>query len=252
MNYRENPVVIGATGGSGSRVIADICRRIGYFMGNDVNISLDSMVFPRFLDRWVDPCLQSWGKPLERADLTQMDSELRGCIDQHRAAIVNADAPWGWKNPRSLLILPYLHHLLPGMRFIHVVRDGRDMAYSSNHHQAEKHFKSLLGTPPAGLSLGELTTLFWSETNANAADFAQRELGQRYLCIRLEDLCAEPLTVVGRIVQFLDTGRAQDLNFISQSVNPPDSIGRWKLKPAAEVQKLTHLGERGIKRFNYG
>jgi hypothetical protein len=48
------PLVIGATGGSGTRVVAAIVRRAGYFIGTNLNNSLDSMEFPTMYDRWIN------------------------------------------------------------------------------------------------------------------------------------------------------------------------------------------------------
>ena len=47
------PGVIGATGGSGTRVLAAIVQRGGMFVGSDLNRSLDALDFAAFFDRWV-------------------------------------------------------------------------------------------------------------------------------------------------------------------------------------------------------
>ena len=48
------PGVIGATGGSGTRVLARIVLRGGMFIGSDRNRSEDALDFAAFSDRWVD------------------------------------------------------------------------------------------------------------------------------------------------------------------------------------------------------
>ena len=70
-------------------------------------------------------------------------AELRALVARQHA---EADGrPWGWKEPRSVYLLPFLAAELPGLRFLHVVRDGRDMAFSENQVQLRKHGDAVLG-----------------------------------------------------------------------------------------------------------
>ena len=48
------------------------------------------------------------------------------------------------KNPRSMFLLPFFDSYFPALKFIHIVRDGRDMAYSKNQNQLHKHGSTLL------------------------------------------------------------------------------------------------------------
>ena len=111
------PGVIGATGGSGTRVLAAIAQRGGMFVGSDLNRSLDALDFAAFFDRWA-------GRELA----PEAAAELRALVARQHAEAEGR--PWGWKEPRSVYLLPFLAAELPGLRFLHVVRDGRDMALS--------------------------------------------------------------------------------------------------------------------------
>ena len=51
---RDGPGVTGATGGSGTRVVARVMRRGGMFIGTDLNVSEDALDFAAFSDRWID------------------------------------------------------------------------------------------------------------------------------------------------------------------------------------------------------
>ena len=112
------PGVIGATGGSGTRVLAAVVRRGGMFVGSDLNRSLDALDFAAFFDRWVGRGSSRPRRP-------------PSCGRSSPASTTEAGGqPWGWKEPRSVYLLPFLAAELPGLRFLHVVRDGRDMAFS--------------------------------------------------------------------------------------------------------------------------
>ena len=61
--------------------------------------------------------------------------DLDAAVARHLAPLGGRPRPWGWKHPHSLLLLPLLVDAWPRLRFVHVVRDGRDMAFSANRNQ---------------------------------------------------------------------------------------------------------------------
>jgi GT2 family glycosyltransferase len=229
------PGVIGATGGSGTRVLAAIVRRGGMFVGSDLNRSLDALDFASFFDRWV-------GRELP----TGAAAELRGLVArQHGEA---GGRPWGWKEPRSIYLLPFLAEELPGLRFLHVVRDGRDMAFSENQVQLRKHGDAVLGRTDEPEALRSIA--LWSKMNLRAADFGERELGDRYLRLRFEDLCTEPAARVAEVLRFF--GLEGDAERIAaEEVQAPPTLGRWR---EANPELRTVLSERAadaLERFGY-
>ena len=75
-----------------------------------------------------------------------MLADLGETLADHCAAVAGT-AAWGWKEPRSIYLLPFFHRHLPGLRFLHVVRDGRDMAFSENQNQLRKHGEARVSRP---------------------------------------------------------------------------------------------------------
>ncbi|BCW93430.1 MAG: hypothetical protein KatS3mg007_1324 [Thermoanaerobaculum sp.] len=77
--------------------------------------------------------------------------ELGQLLEEHLRPLVSEQrggarySAWGWKEPRSIYLLPFWNELMPSLRFIHVIRDGRDMAFSANQNQLRKHGKCILG-----------------------------------------------------------------------------------------------------------
>jgi hypothetical protein len=230
------PVVIGATGGSGTRVVARIARRGGMFLGSDLNRSEDALDFAAFSDRWIDR-LERGERPAEPV------AELRALVARQHAEA--AGRPWGWKEPRSIYLLSVLDDELPALRFLHVVRDGRDMAFSDNQVQLRKHGDAVLG-PSQGEPEVERSIALWREVNLRAADHGGR-LGERYLRIRFEDLAAEPAATTGRILAFLGLdGDAERI--AAEEVGAPGTIGRWR---GREVGALEAVAGDALARFGY-
>src|SRR4051812_49065067 len=147
------PVVIFGTGGSGTRVLQVLTDHSGYYLGTNLNRAGDALDIGHFMRRWLDRYLgrtewiaaelrgsgeHEYGYPLAMAE------DFALTLEDHRGALEDQQAPWGWKAPRTILILPFVHELFAGMRAIHLVRDGRDMAYSRNQQQMRRHAPQLL------------------------------------------------------------------------------------------------------------
>src|SRR3989304_2091874 len=77
------PCIMGATGGSGTRVVARIARRAGLFIGNDLNISDDALPFGDYSDHWINSYLAP-KTVLERIRLRRMMTrDLRETLSKH-------------------------------------------------------------------------------------------------------------------------------------------------------------------------
>ena len=75
------------------------------------------------------------------------------------------------------------------------------MAFSENQVQLRKHGDAVLGPSDEPEALRSIA--LWREVNLRAADFGERELGDRYLRLRFEDLCAEPAARVAEVLALL-------------------------------------------------
>lgn len=251
------PLVIFGTGGSGTRLVAQIARLAGYWMGDHVNESEDALHIAAYLDGAVGPYVQrtDWiNHILRHPDLPIDDSSggaaLRQAVANHRANAPVYVQHWGWKNPRCIFVLPLLHRVFPNMRAIHVIRDGRDMAYSANQNQLDKHGHHLsrFGIGP-DRPRHEQSLALWSCLNSAAAMYGQCRLGDRYLLVRFEDLCDSPKTAIRRIYEFLNVHNSIDS--AAARVHRPDSLGRWRRLEARDRAALTEYAVEALQRFGY-
>jgi len=129
------PLFIGGTGGSGTRVLVQIAERAGVFMGDKLSDARDAPhLTVRYLEKWA-PYAENRGALLSRYERAQMDYDLVAALIRHREGIPSPDVPWGTKVPRVIFFLSHVHRLFPSMKFLHLVRDGRDMAFSNDKFQ---------------------------------------------------------------------------------------------------------------------
>lgn len=233
------PVVIGGTGGSGTRLVARLLREMGVALGDHVNESEDALAFVPLYDRYVNAYLETGVTDRARfeADLLQA---MRNHLDP---AGLSA---WGWKNPRSIYLLPLLDELIPGLRFVHVVRHGLDMATSANQNQLRLHGRAVLGAACERLPHPVQSALLWKHVNESAANYGGRMPG-RYFLLRYEDVCAAPERSLAPLVALL--GLAMPAGGWKEPVAPPPSR-RDALDPAIVDTIRTRIGD-ALERFGY-
>jgi Sulfotransferase family len=147
-------------------------------------------------------------------------SRVAEVIYQHHMA-KEGKQRWGDKTPCYIRIIPQLAQLFPGCRFIHMLRDGRDVA------------KSFQTTGWYGPWLHD-NAAEWTE----ALDYEERWVGSHLaaemLQVRYEELVRRPDETVRRICAFLDE------TFEPQMLSWQDHVPR--LVPAREMsihKKLT-------------
>lgn len=233
-----SPVVIGGTGGSGTRLIAQVLIAAGVDLGDGVNDSLDALAFIDLYDNFVDPLLAQ-----AAIDRSRFAAQLDQASRAHRAG--RHAVPWGWKNPRSIFLLPLLDQALPGMCFVHVVRNGMDMATSSNQNQLRLHGRVVLGDVVDRLPETLASALLWRRVNLAAADYG-RSMPGRYWVVRFEDVCADPRRALGPVLAALSL-EPPDLE--SLRLSPPPA--RWKdLDEGRRAELRDAIGD-ALERFGY-
>jgi hypothetical protein len=233
--------IIGATGGSGTRAFARIAREAGLYTGSELNGCEDAVAFGDYSDRWINRYLMT-------GDSHEMRSDLHDVLTGHLAGRNGAPA-WGWKEPRSIFLLPFFAAELPGLGFLHVVRDGRDMAFSTNQNQLRKHGRAALGPEWDGTPEPVRSIALWSWVNLRAAAYGDQKLGDRYLCLRFEDLCERPQAEIPRVLAFFEL--EGDVDALAREVEPPGNAGRWRTQPPTLATELERAGREALRRFGY-
>jgi O-antigen biosynthesis protein len=255
-NDRPGPVFIGGVGGSGTRAVAGILRQFGVSIGLPLNVELDALAFDAVCERYVTPVLEQTGSV--NHDIREVDDALRDntltALELAAAAHLAEErsvVTWAAKSPRLLYLMPYLRAAFPGCRFVHVVRDGRDMAVSGNQNQVREHFRAMFDKPiPRDTEHAAMR--LWSTVNVDAATHGHLTMGSRYQILRYEDLSRAPAETIGKMMAGLGlsvdaaaTERAVDL------VRPSTTMGRGVETSDVRRSKLEAIGGRGLRFFGY-
>jgi hypothetical protein len=252
---RNSPIIIGGTGGSGTRAVQTILEVAGIFMGRNLNISKDAMDFGPFLESSIDDIV-SYNRTLDysladfpEAFIQKKLAALSAIASNYAKDIPAGAIGWGWKNPRSIYILPLIHALYPSCHFVHVVRDGRDMALSRNQIQLYKHYSALFDNSTA-ISEPLKSITLWSKVNGDMYHWATRNLGNHYHIIRFEDLCSKPEETITALLGNLGTTVTCNAA-LRACVEAPESLGRYTGLPLTLQHQLTEYGKAGLQLFDY-
>jgi len=243
---KEQPIIIGGFPGSGTRIVCQIVKDAGVYMGKNLNKANDALDFDLFLIKWINFFLENTVNEQHMKD--KMEREFESCLRNHLLFRSKDHKDWGFKIPRIIVLLPFLHTKFPKMKFIHVIRDGRDLSISKNPRWRIKQIgRILLGrsvsTPSDILDL-------WSVLNTSGADFGRKKMKDNYLQVRFEDLCEDPNGTIFKIYQFLNIINNNLLATIKK-VNPPaGTIGRWK-KHNSEFKNFSRSTKDTLRRFGY-
>jgi hypothetical protein len=142
---------------------------------------------------------------------------------------------WADTTPEHLLYLPRIKETIPDALVIHIIRDGRDVALSTDK---QGYIRRLPGDRmPTKMAAG----LYWDWMVTTGRRHG-RDLGEDYIEVHFEDLIREPrqtLAELGRFIgQELDydmirsvgigSVSAPNTSFGSEDVDHFNPVGRWR------------------------
>lgn len=150
---------------------------------------------------------------------------------------------WGDKNNYYIHKTSLLHHLFPNAKYIHLVRDGRDVATS---YMALKKIKSSsLYVPKLTSNITEIASQ-WNSNNFKLNIFLKNIPSHRVLLVRYEDLILNLKQEGLRITNFLNIPFDENmLNYFylnrKKTIEPIETLD-WKKKTLQEPDK-TNIGK---------
>lgn len=229
-------VFVGGCGRSGTTLFKELLNRHSRFAcGPETSLyglpfSLENIAAP-------------WGMPM--AELSRMrarSDHLVAFADRFARAFLDAEskARWAEKTPNNVRAVERLLTWYPNGRFIHVVRDGRDVVCSLRHHPKERVRGGKIVPVHANNPVGVSARRWLSDTMRGLA-FKEHP---RCIEVRYESLVADPESEMRRVCAFV--GEAFEPAMLDGSGGEParpgqnmnnerasgpissGSVGRWR------------------------
>jgi len=219
----------------------------------------------KLIEKWRrSDCLKVTGIDREQVE-RQILNDCRNSGDflrivmDNMARSQNAER-WSEKTPDHVLYLREIKRTIPNALFIHIIRDGRDVALSLDGKGFLNPY--LLRKSHSLLVCG----IYWDWLVESGRNMAQ-ELGSQYLEVRFEDLVSKPRETFARVGDFIDQDldhdriRDQGVCTVSNpntsfdnSKNPEgfNPVDRWRQDfPSGELGKVEALLGDNLLKLGY-
>jgi len=170
--------------------------------------------------------VKSWNLDLSPADFAQ-DRTYRDVVSRVYETLMRREGKvrWGDKTPQYLAAMPTIVELFPNARFVHIIRDGRDVALS----WLRAHFG------PENIYVAARS---WSRTLDHGIRFGRALPGTQYLEVRYESLLSDTASTMRTICDFLGEPFIEDVTrpTFMQRLNRESIIGQRQRTWIAEDQ----------------
>ena len=262
------PVIIYNKSHSGSRLLARALQGQGLFLGAERNESEDALPILPVVEHCVLGFYPDYSALWETggAKIEALASLTEQAFARHLAGYSKARrGPWGWKLCETLYALPFFAFLFPEAKVIHMLRDGRDVAWS-DHVAPELPFwrKVYFNTARVSHWRGRPLTnrayeaeshifnaLHWLNSAEQGRAYGMM-LGERYREVRYEALCTDCRGTVASLTHWLGiAGDDGALAAFAETVHR-GSIGKYRTKPLRQRGAVARLLDPALASFDYG
>lgn len=252
-----DPVVIMGRGHSGTRVVAWMVHHLGVDLGVDDERTPSGDPVDRSLRHHLRIVAErSIGNGATEAPGFLETNRFQRAMAGHlrRRGVPVVPLRWGWKFPESYLTGPVIAQTFPGARFIHLVRDGRDLAFKRHltdiaDHRLARRILAREGATTAPHHLQAAKS--WAFQVERFVEFAASLPDDRLLTIRYEELVIDPLGSVVRIADFLGVeSTTAATRYASMEVSARD-VASHRRYDAEQLRAVEEAIGPTLRRFGY-
>jgi hypothetical protein len=279
MERSRSPVFVMGCHRSGTNLLYDNLLSAGGFAVYRGYLPVYKILIPRFgkfhklqnRKRMIETWIRSKGFRKSELDAGQLTREvLAECRTGGDFMRIVMDAVarrqqvqrWAVYDPDNVLHVARIKKDIPEALFVHIIRDGRDIALSLNKMDGFKPFP----WDRKSRSIRE-TAVYWDWMVRSGRRYG-RQIPSDYIEIRYEDLVSDPRRTLATLGQFLahdldydriqnaGLGRLSETNSSFREEEPEQQtapVNRWKEKlPRQEVAALEALVGPNLEELGYG
>jgi hypothetical protein len=246
------PVMLMGRGHSGTRVLSFACMHLGIQLGTSAATGdADDRTFTRSIKKIAIRNLAE-GAPesIREQDLIR----FQNAVYRYYTTIGPPRGLWGWKFPETYLIGDCIARTFPRARYIHLVRDGRDLAFKQHltDDPKRKLGKKLLSHIGAmDLSHHLQAGLSWAFQVDRFDEFRKTLNPDQILDMRFEDMCCSPMAAMQNVCDFLKIPMTEQCRtYINENLDTA-KIGQYKNEDPAKIRAVEEKISGTLKRYGY-
>ena len=246
---------IGALGGSGTRVIAQILKESGVQIGNVLNYPNDNLVFTALFKnpKWYN-CSTKYDKQKRfkifqkymYGELSFFDFfkvifyALSNKIFRYNYSFyymmlfnkrVLKSSLWGWKEPNTQIYIKEINNFFPSIKYIHVLRNGLDMAFSDNKAQLYNwgyKYNIFINDSDDSNSIAIKQLDYWIESTKEVIK-NRSLLSERFYLLNYDKFCLQTDSELKKLIDFIDIPlKSKKIKELEKLFKAPKSLNRYK------------------------
>lgn len=163
-------------------------------------------------------------------------------------------APWGWKFPESYLAEPYVAETFPTARYLHVLRDGRDVAFKRHLTDVPEHrlARGILRRQGAlALPHHLQAALSWSFQVEVFGSFRRTLSPDQLLTIRYEDLVEQPQQTADLVAELLRVEMTAACRaYLDRDVTAAH-VGEFRSQDQGQIREVEQLIAPTLRSLGY-
>ena len=262
------PIILYNKSHSGSRLLAESLMAQGVFLGAEINESRDSLPVLQVVEDVVTQYYPDYDRLWRSTDGNQarLAVETGAAFNRHLAGYDSRQGQrWGWKLCETPYALPFFDFLFPAATVVHLIRDGRDVAWS-DHVAPELPFwrKIYFNTDRiqhwqrrslANAAYERRPYLYNAIHWANSVTVGRAYgtmLRERYWEIRYEDLCHDFSGSVSRLMANLGMDAVEGKIDRMAPLVYSRSVGKHRSRPIRAQRAVVELIGPVLASFDYG
>ena len=251
---KMRPIIIMARGHSGTRVLAWILNHLNVKMWSDQNRAsgdTDSKLNKKikFIAKR-NPFITETCKYKNYLRII-----LEDAIYNYYNRLGKPSGNWGWKFPETYLMAPLISDIFPQARFIHMVRDGRDLAFKEHltddpHRKVGRKILNRLNALDKSHHIQ--AALSWKYQINSFNDFKHEKLNKAQVFeLKFEDLIKRPLAKTRELCDFCKLSLTeQAIDYLNKEIIR-DKVKQHKEKPFSRIKQVEVKIYKSLKLYNY-
>jgi hypothetical protein len=248
-------------------MLAEVLSAAGIFLGSHLNESWDSLDLLELVEFLVTRYYPDYS-PLWDVHRPP-DLELARLLDNVFARHLEGQKedlsrPWGWKLCETVYALPVLDYCFPGARFIHLIRDGRDVAFCDHKAPDSGYWRKVYFNTDriqtyAGLRLTPqayrrqshvFNAIHWANSVSLGRTYGAL-LRERYTEVRYEGLCRDFARTAAELFKSIGVETGRDaIEGILPTIRE-SSIGKYKAHSKPHQDQVLSIAKPLLLSLGY-